>query len=206
MRLIIIMLSMLHFSVLAENWQTYKAQGDLVVEYRQQAGLVQIRSQVQAISGIGAFLHLLEDTDNITDWVENSERAELLGHPDSHTHVVHTYFSAPWPVSKRDMVLQSVWSQDKISGVVTLKITDLGQHFPAVEGYVRMQQVQAEWTLTPGSEGRLHIQYTGQADPAGKLPQFISNKVALKATYATFQQLPRLLGQYQRIYPGLSEP
>jgi hypothetical protein len=206
MRLIIILLSMLHGSVLAENWQTYRAQGELVVEYRQQAGLLQIRSQVQAVSGVGAFLHLLEDTANITRWAANSEKAELLEHADAHTDVVHTYFNAPWPVAKRDAVTRSVWSQHASNGAVTLQVTDLGQQFPAVPGYVRMQQVQGQWTLTPLPGGQLRIQYQGQADAGGKLPQFISNKVALRATYQTFLQLPEILLHYQTAYPGIVEP
>lgn len=188
------------------DWQLYKADDVTTVEYRRSnAQLLQIRAVTEADSMISAFLHLLEDTASISNWVANSEKAELLAKPDSNTHVVHTYFSAPWPVSKRDMVTQSVWQQDAASGVLTLLISDMGEHFPPVKGYVRMQQVQGQWTLTPLGNGRIKIAYQGQADPAGKLPRFIADKVALKATLSTFKQLSQLLPEYQKPYSEISK-
>jgi len=53
---------------------------------------------------------------------------------------------------------------------------------------------------------RRHCQYQGQADPGGKLPHFIADKVALKATFTTFNRLPQVLMQYQQPYPGISTP
>lgn len=189
------------------DWRLFKSDGTTKVEYRRSdAQLLQIRAVTEVDSLTGAFLHLLEDTNKITRWVANSEKAELLGQPDANTHLVHTYFSAPWPVSKRDMVTQSIWQQDAGSGVLTLTVTDRGQQVPTVKGYVRMQQVQGLWTLTPLEAGRLRIEYQGQADPAGKLPRFIADKVALKATLSTFSKLPQVLAQYQKPYSGISQP
>lgn len=180
------------------EWQQYKTDGATSVEYRYTAGkLLEIRAHTEVTSTAAAFLHLLEDTANISKWAANTEKAELLGQPDANTHIVHTYFTAIWPVSKRDMVTQSVWQQDAGSGVVTMVVTDMGQHFPAVKGYVRMQQVEGRWTLTLLAAGRLKIQYQGQADPAGKLPHFIGDKVALKALFKTFIQLDVVLKDYQ---------
>lgn len=186
------------------TWRLYKVVGETRIEYRHNADkLLQVKAQTEVSATPAAFLHLLEDTANITQWAANTEKAQLLGQPDANTHLVHTYFSAVWPVSKRDMVTQSVWQQDAESGVLTMVVTDMGQHFPAVKGYVRMQQVQAVWTLTPLQAGRLKIAYQGQADAAGKLPHFIGDKVALKSLLKTFLQLQQVLPAYQRDYPGI---
>lgn len=188
------------------SWRLYKSHGNTTVAYRHSAhDLVQIRAETTVKSGIGAMLHLLEDTANIRRWVANSEKAELLDHPDAQTHLVHTYFSAIWPVSKRDMVTKSVWQQDPHSGVLTMTITDLGQQYPPVKGYVRMKHVAGEWTLTPKPDGMLNIRYQGQADPAGKLPHFIADKVALKASWSSFNTLTEILANYQQPYLGVTE-
>ena len=189
------------------DWQSYKQNANTQVDYRKsQDGLLQIRAQTTVKSGIGAMLHLLEDTANITNWVANSQKAELLSHPDAQTHLVHAYFSAIWPVSKRDMVTQSVWRQDPHSLVLRMLVTDVGQDYPLVKGYVRMQQIEGEWTLTPLADGMLTIQYQGQADPGGKLPHFIADKVALKSIWQTFVKLQQQLPDYQKLYDGVSEP
>jgi len=188
------------------KWRHYKSHGSTIVEYRHTSSdLLQIRAETTVKSGIGAMMHLLEDTDNIQRWVANTKKAELLDHPDDQTHLVHTYLSAIWPVSKRDMVTKSVWQQDADSGVLSMTVTDMGQHYPPVKGYVRMEQVQGEWTFTPKPDGMLHIRYQGQADPAGKLPHFIADKVALNAMFSSFKQLAKVLANYQQPYAGITE-
>ena len=206
MRFLLTSLMLFSITVAAaeQPWRLYKTVAETRVEYRHNADkLLQVKAQTEVSATPAAFLHLLEDTANITKWAANTEKAQLLGQPDANTHLVHTYFSAMWPVSKRDMVTQSVWQQDPLSGVLTMVVSDMGQHFPAVQGYVRMQQVQARWTLTPLPDGRMKIEYQGQADAAGKLPHFIGDKVALKSLLKTFLQLQQVLPAYQRDYPGI---
>ena len=204
--LIVLCLVTLPCSADLADWQSYKRSNNTQVDYRRnQDGLLQIRAKTTVKSGIGAMLHLLEDTANIKTWVANSRKAELLSHPNAKTHLVHTYFSAIWPVSKRDMVTKSVWKQDPHSLILRISVTDMGQEHPLVKGYVRMQQVEGEWTLTPSADGMLTIQYQGQADPGGKLPHFIADKVALKSTWQTFLALEDVILQYQSYYPGVSE-
>lgn len=201
----LLLLWLLPLGVQAEPWRSYKHKDGIHVEYRRlQSSLLEIRAQVRVQSLNGAFLHLLNDTAAISQWVENAERVELLGSPEPHSNIVHTYFHAVWPVSSRDMVTQSVWTQAS-DGSIQLQVSDLGQQYPAVKGYVRMREVQSRWTLTPDAEGGLLIQYQGQADPAGNLPHFIVNRVALKAMFNTFANLVRVLPQYQRPYPGVTE-
>ncbi|QBL10681.1 hypothetical protein E0Z06_14710 [Rheinheimera sp. D18] len=204
MRLFIgISILLLAFSSQAADWLHYKTKDKVTVEYRRlDTSLLEIRAEVRLRSNIGAFLHLLNDTAAINRWVENAERVEIIGSTAKHSNIVHTYFKAIWPVSSRDMVTQSSWSQNA-DGIITLQVTDLGQQYPVVKGYVRMQQVKSLWVLTPAANGELLIQYQGQADPAGNLPHFIVNRVALRALLNTFINLTKMLPQYQRPYPGV---
>ncbi|WNO59548.1 START domain-containing protein [Rheinheimera sp. MMS21-TC3] len=186
-------------------WTLYKTKDQVKVEYRRlDTGLLEIRAEVRLVSNMGAFLHLLNDTDVISQWVENAERVEILDSAEAHSNIVHTYFKATWPVSQRDMVTHSVWSQDN-EGVLSLQVTDLGHDYPTVAGYVRMQQVKSWWRLTPEDEGVVLIEYQGQADPAGNLPHFIVNRVALSATLKTFIKLQKMLPLYPAAYPSINE-
>tara|TARA_R110002126_G_scaffold12196_15_gene53190 strand:- start:2836 stop:3546 length:711 start_codon:yes stop_codon:yes gene_type:complete len=180
------------------DWRLYKTAGDVLVEFRRDTNnLLEIRAKTRVSSKAAAFKRLLEDTGNIDKWAPNANKAELISHPDADTNIVHTYFSAMWPVADRDMVTKSVWMQDKESGELTLNVQDVGAQYPTAEGYIRMQQVQALWTLTQQPDGSLLINYQGQADPAGSLPHFLADKVALKSIFITFERLPTVLQQYQ---------
>lgn len=196
---------MLPLCLAAQDWSDYKQQHGVQVEYRRHSdGVLEIRAQLKLKSLTGAFLHLLNDTTAISNWAANAKRVEILASPAANTNIVHTYFSAIWPVSPRDMITQSVWTQNT-AGVLYLRVTDLGGQYPNTDGYVRMQQVEALWTLTPSADGSLHIQYQGKADPAGKVPHFIANRVALKAMFDTFRNLAKVLPKYQKTYPGIIE-
>lgn len=209
MKAIAVLLALLSVcgAVASENqWQLYKERHNVRVEYSKASGnLLQIRATTTIKSGIGAFLYLLEDTDRITDWLANSQGAEVLAQPDQYTHIVHTRFKAIWPVSPRDTMTHSVWSQHPNTLVLTILVTDVGAQYPPEQGYIRMQQVEGEWTLTPLAQGGLLISYQGQADPAGNLPHFIGNNVALKSTLQSFLNLSKVLPDYQKQYPNIIE-
>lgn len=201
--LLVLLLGSIHVAASANDWKLHRSQGPTRVEYRHEPdGLLQARAETVVESSLGAFLHLLEDTPRIADWAANTYRAELIATPAPRTHVVHTWFSAVWPVSKRDMVTRSTWQQ-RANGELTMQVSDVGHAFPVEKDHVRMQKVQAEWVLTPQAGGKLMIRYEGQADPAGRLPRFIGDKVALKALFKTFEQLPEALQQHQRPHPGV---
>lgn len=99
----------------------------------------------------------------------------------------------------------SVWTTKEKSGELILDVQDLGDKYPEVDGYIRMQRVQARWTLTPQADGKLLIRYQGQADPAGSLPTFIADNVALKSLFKTFKALPRVLQNYQQSHPPVAD-
>ena len=186
------------------KWQPYKQNDNVQVQYRQvDKALVEIKAELRTQSMLGAFMHLLDDTSAISEWVDSAKRAEVMAKPGPQSHIVHSYFSGFWPVAPRDMVTLSVWSQDEKTGVLVIDITDQGASYPEKSGYVRMQRVSGRWQLTPLADGWLLIQYQGVADPAGKLPYVIAKNAALKATWNTFKNLQQVLVKYQMLYPGI---
>lgn len=203
--LLIFFMLCLNTTAQAADWRLYKSNPPVQIEYRQTAQqLLEIKAETTVQSTLGAFLHLLEDTGQIKRWVEHAESATLLEQPDPQTHLVYTRFDATWPVSKRDMVTRSVWSQDEDTLQLRLEIMDLAEEYELVAGYIRMRSVKALWLLTPQPDG-LHISYQGQADPAGKVPHFLTRNVALRTMYGSFQNLAGVLADYQQPYPRIIE-
>jgi len=201
------LLMLLSFNTTANSsWQLYQEKLNIRVEYQKKTdNVLLISASTTLSSNMGAFLYLLEDTANISSWLTNSHSATVLAQPNQYTHIVHTQFKAVWPVSPRDIITRSVWMQDPETRELTLVVTDMGQQYAENKGYVRMQHVSGQWTLTPLPEGKLRIAYQGQADPAGRLPYFLSHSVALKAIFQTFDNLPKVLLNYQQAYPNIIE-
>lgn len=200
------MLSISSVAMAESSWALFQERQNVRVEYRKSAdNLLQIRATTTVISGIGAFLHLLEDTASIRNWLSNSHSSSVLTQPDQYTHIVHTRFNAVWPISPRDMITRSVWSQHAETRELTIQISDIGQQYPTFTDHVRIQQVQGEWTLTPLPQGQLRITYQGQADLSGRLPHVLVKNVALKSTAKTFDKLSKVLPNYQRTYLNIIE-
>lgn len=189
-------------------WRTYKrTPKEISVEYRQlPQGHIELRAQRQVRSGLGAFLHLLEDVERISEWVARAERATILAQPAPNSFIVHTVFSGTWPVSDRDMVTRSHWQQNPESLTLTLTVEDASADYDVPVHGVRITDVRAKWRLKPIENCKVLITYEGAAHPGGSLPLFLARSTALRSIVDTFSKLPAILDDYQRNYQGVKEP
>lgn len=204
---ILLILSFANPLYASSEWSPYTQQEHLQIQYRYTSeDLLQIQVQAEVISRLGAFLHLLEDTGAIHDWVYNAASAHILQQPDIHTHIVHTQIAGTWPVARRDMITRSQWHQNVDSYQLTLEVESASDYLPEQAGVIRMTDIAGTWILTPGDNQTIHIHYLGHADPAGRIPRSIARRAALRATLITFERLPDILKRYQRDYPGIQEP
>ncbi|MBQ4852886.1 hypothetical protein J8L97_22410, partial [Pseudoalteromonas sp. MMG012] len=87
-------------------------------------------------------------------------------------------FSAPWPISDRDMLTHSCFTQVSTTHYqLQVKDTQLWQvHSKAIP----VTPVKATWQLyQQGSD--LRIEYVAYANPNGALPKWLVNKQTLKS-------------------------
>lgn len=155
--------------------------------------VLRIRASTELTGNLGgcvaAFMHLLEDTARLDEWVERASNATLLEHPDPHTHIVHTEFNSFWPISNRDMVTRSTWHYDAESGTLEIEIVDASEEKPANGRVIRMTDVAAHWHLQPTENGTLQVRYQSDANPKGNIPRAIARSAALNAIEKTFHAL-----------------
>ncbi|MEF1173318.1 START domain-containing protein [Vibrio sinaloensis] len=168
-------------------------------------GLVEIKTQMFTPTSYGAFLTLLEDSENIPNWVDNVSSSRVLNQLSTTENIVYTQFSAPWPAKDRDMVTYSRYTQDELG--FTLTITDEPPAtFPLQEGYIRIESVNAQWQLQKLTSGTTLIEYTAFADPGGALPNWLINKLAKESARKTFENLKAQLPRYQAFqHPNVEE-
>ncbi|MCH8492525.1 MAG: hypothetical protein LAT53_04740 [Idiomarina sp.] len=183
------------------NWQLYSRADDVQVHFRYANGdTLEIQAEKDINSCAAAFLHLLEDTDRISDWVSNSRNATILEQPQPNTHIVHTEFRAIWPVLNRDMVTHSSWTYDAETATLLLAIKDASDALAEQKSTVRMTDVDGVWQLQESDNGSLNVIYRGQANPGGRIPRALARSTALRAIHQTFRVLDEVLLDYQRSY------
>ncbi len=200
-----------HTSVWAESsisnlpWKLAKSEDGIRIHTREhQGGLIEIRAQMLVKTSYQAFLVLLEDSNNLPNWVDNVSESRVLEQISPSENIVYTKFAAPWPAKDRDMVTYSRYQL--LDGAFQLKIKDASKQYPEQEGYVRIKAVEANWTLEKLTNGFTHINYTAYADPGGLLPDWLANKLSISGAFNTFAALKIQLPEYQnRQHPRIDD-
>jgi hypothetical protein len=176
----------------AQEWKLEKQQQQITVSSKKSdSGYKNILATTIVKSRPEALLHLFDDVERGPLWIANCIKVEVISAPSENERIVHSYFSAPWPIKDRDMVTYSLSSvqQDSLSIV----ISNSGDTYPTNEAYVRMQNMFGEWKVNELANGEIQISYQGGGNPAGKLPRWVANKALIGATFETFINLTNII-------------
>ena len=122
------------------------------------------------------------------DWQHNCEEARVLEQPDG-TTLTYNRIASPWPVSDRDVVLQSK-REDLGDGGIRLEFrsTEIAK-LDVPRGVVRMPRLVGSYVLTPIAEGGTHVVYTVDSDPGGSLPAWLIKQAGKDLPYRTLKNL-----------------
>ena len=186
-------------------WTFVKSEDGITIHKRDHGnGLIEVRAQMQVETSYSGFLLLLEDSDNVPNWIDNVSHSEVLMQISSNENIVYTQFKAPWPARDRDMVTYSKYEVEE--GQFTLTIKDASNYLANESGYIRIRDVDAIWTLQPLTNGFTHINYTAYANAGGILPDWLMNRLSANNAFSTFQKLKNQLPKYQgKQHPNLSQ-
>lgn len=197
------------FPIWADAFTGWQFEGDndgISIYSREHSdGLVEVRAQMFTPTSYGAFLTLLEDSENVPNWIDNVSHSRVLTQLSTNENIVYTQFAAPWPALDRDMVTYSKYTIDEIG--FTLQIEDApSSALPEQDGYIRIRNVDATWSLQKLTNGTTLIEYTAFANPGGILPDWIINNLTKESARNTFENLRQQLPQYQQYrHPNISE-
>ncbi|EPM5582039.1 START domain-containing protein [Vibrio vulnificus] len=160
-----------------QGWIFDSSDNGITIHYREHTdGLVEIRAQMFFPTSYAAFLKLLEDTDNVPNWINNVAHSHVVQQLSPRENIVYTQFAAPETA------------------------------FPRDPGYIRITQVKASWVLNKLTNDTTHIEYTAFANPGGALPDWLVNKLAKESARATFEGLREQLPRFQLLrHPHISE-
>ncbi|ELB2921164.1 START domain-containing protein [Vibrio alginolyticus] len=181
-----------------ENWQFESDKNGITIYSREHSdGLVEIRARMFTPTSYGAFLTLLEDSDNIPNWIDNASHSRVLNQISATENIVYTQFKAPWPAKNRDMVTYSKYWVDELGFTIEIKSAP-DSYLAEQNGYVRIRSVDATWELQKLTNDTTLVEYKAFADPGGLLPNWLINKLSKESAWATFSNLRKELPEYQQ--------
>ncbi|WP_158155547.1 START domain-containing protein [Vibrio alginolyticus] len=189
-----------------ENWQFESDKNGITIYSREHSdGLVEIRARMFTPTSYGALLTLLEDSDNIPNWIDNASHSRVLNQISATENIVYTQFKAPWPAKNRDMVTYSKYWVDELGFTIEIKSAP-DSYLAEQNGYVRIRSVDATWELQKLTNDTTLVEYKAFADPGGLLPNWLINKLSKESAWATFSNLRKELPEYQQYsHPQIDE-
>ncbi|GAP74122.1 hypothetical protein W04_0634 [Pseudoalteromonas sp. SW0106-04] len=171
-----------------QPWRNYKNLPDLKVVYTvSKDGIYHIYAELfVADARTAQLLTLLYNTQQASQWLHAVQEVRLL-HSQGNRNRVYTVINSPWPVADRELYTQSCYQ--RVNDYTTeLRVHAYNPNIARKSDRIRITTLTANWRMTQQDDGLL-IRYQVFADPGGKLPRWLSNKVSLKSVSKTMMSL-----------------
>ena len=172
------------------KWKLEKNKDGIKVYTRSAEGVAikEFRAQTSVFCKIEELKSLLIKAENYPAWQANITTAKILKQAKSTEQYIYYTSDLPWPVSDRDVVVNSKMSTNK-EGVVTFNITGAPKYVDHKDDFLRIEKIVAKWTLTPKKNGEIEVLQQVTADPGGNIPTWLVNMLIVDGPFETFTNL-----------------
>jgi hypothetical protein len=85
-------------------------------------------------------------------------------------------YDLPWPVTDRDLAVDVTVTCDPAGGGTIAAVAVPGM-LPEKQDLIRMREYRQVWTIRPAGKDRCHVELEGYANPAGAIPDWLSNMI-----------------------------
>lgn len=144
--------------------------------------------------------HLM-DVVNYTHWQYHNIKTDVVKKISESEIIYHSYVSAPWPVTNRDLIMHLKITQDAVTKIMTIQIDGLPDYIPKQKDFVRVPSTHATWIVTPIDKNTLQVRYTLLIDPGGSIPTWIINMALANGPYETFRNIKARIKSVNEITP-----
>lgn len=183
----------LFFSFVGSDWKQVLKKENIVVYNRDIEGDKFKQSKVETTINYGTLdkaEKILKNIAEYKNWQPNCESSEIVK-TSQNSIVMYLTFGAPWPVSDRDLIIESTFSREgkklivKSSAKPTLKSED--------DDYVRIIYCEGIWEIEEKEGGELFLRNTNHSNPGGNIPAWLSTTAVEDIPMETMQNFIELL-------------
>ena len=181
-----------HANFQQSTWQEYKNENNIHIRFKQipQTKLLEVNACLNTTGTPHRALQFLTSPEKIQQWLDNVESVTPLELITPSRSIMSTTLKGMWPVKPRQaFVYSDIYVEN--NGTIVITQTDAGKRFIADKGYIRIVLQYATWTIIPIENNSITICYNVSADPQGKIPSWLANRVALDSMYKTLRNVQR---------------
>lgn len=204
------LICLLSTSYAQASWEMVEESDDISVYVKKAEGTglkdVKIKGRIKC--SMAEIVKALEDIETQKEWVKSTIDARYVEKDRADHFFFYISTDMPYPVKDRDVVIEYNRLQDSITKIVSIDYKGVPTKLPDTDGFVRIPQFQASYTLKPDTNGIINLEYLLKVDVGGSMPKWIVNLAITKGPIDTIESLFELIksGHYKGVtVKGVSE-
>lgn len=174
---------MLSCSMAAQSWDFIKEKDSIKIYTRTEKG--KVLKAYRGISEINApaekIFNLLADINDRDWWDKNLTQIKVLFYEKEKRVQYYFVYDLPWPVRKRDLCVDATITIDHSTGEYKINAVSLNGVIPERNDMVRIKDYGQTWIITSEGKERSHVVLEGFIDPAGSIPDWVSNMLIIES-------------------------
>lgn len=155
-------------------------------EFKEFKGIITLQNSIDSVMAV------LMDIDSYPEWFYRCKQAKIIKQINSNERQVYQQSALPWPVKDRDIVYHSRQIQDKEGGSILIKFEAISDDSISTAG-VRIERSKGSYKIEHLETGETKVTWQSFTDPAGKLPQWLTNAMVTDLPYKSLSALRKQL-------------
>jgi hypothetical protein len=172
-------------SMVAQAWDFIKEKDGIKIYTRKEAGksLKSYKGVTDIKAPAEKVFALIEDVNNTDWWDKNLTQIRVLLYEKYKRAQYYLVYDLPWPVTDRDLCVNVTVTTDPATGVDKITAAPLPGVIPEQNDMIRIREYRQTWTVKPAGKELAHVELEGYVDPAGSIPDWISNMLIVDSPF-----------------------
>ena len=183
--LLFFLILMLSYSLAAQSWNFIKEKDGIKIYTRLEAGksLKSYKGVTDIHAPAEKVFALIEDVNNTDWWDKNLTQIKVMLYEKCKRAQYYLVYDLPWPVTDRDLCVDVTVIIDPGTGVCKIIAVPLPGIVPERPDRIRIKEYRQTWTVKPAGKELSHVELEGYVDPAGSIPDWISNMLIVDSPF-----------------------
>ena len=170
---------LLSFTMAGQSWNFIKEKDGVKLYTRKDVGKSQ--KSYRGVTDIHApaekVFAFIEDVNNTDWWDKNISKIKVLLYEKNKRAQFYLIYDLPWPLTDRDLCVDVEVSLDPVTDVGKIMSVAVPGIVPESPDMIRIKEYNQLWTITPAGKTACHVELEGNADPAGNIPDWLTNMI-----------------------------
>jgi hypothetical protein len=187
----IFILLLLSCQMKAQSWNFIKEKDSIKIYTRVEAGksLKSYRAVTSINAPVEKIFAVMEDINNTDWWDKNLTQIKVLLYEKNKRARYYLVYELPWPVTDRDLCVDVTITINKVTDERIIDAVALNGVVPEHSDLIRIKEYRQTWTIRPLGKERTNVVLEGYIDPAGSVPDWISNMLLTDTPYKAISGL-----------------